>query len=63
MVKKKACKYCRIFVLKGNECPLCKRSELTTSWKGRAIIFNVEQSEVAKKMGIKDKGEYAIKIR
>ena len=61
MAKKKACKRCRTFV-KGNECPTCKTSDLTTSWKGRVIIFNTE-SEIAKKMGIKEKGEYAIKIR
>lgn len=62
MAKKKACKRCRAFVAKGNECPLCKSQDLTTSWKGRVIIFNLE-SEVAKKMGVKEKGEYAIKIR
>ena len=61
MAKKKACKRCRTFV-KGNECLTCKTSDLTTSWKGRVIIFNVE-SEIAKKMGVKEKGEYAIKIR
>ena len=62
MAKKKVCKSCRIFV-KTNECPQCKGKDLTTSWKGRVIIFSPEKSEVAKKMGIKEKGEYAIKIR
>ena len=49
--------------IKGNECPTCKTSDLTTSWKGRVIVFNVENSEIAKKMGVKEKGEYAIKIK
>lgn len=62
MVKKKACKNCKIFV-KGNECPLCKSSDLTTSWKGRVIIFNAEKSEIGQKMGAKIKGEYAIKTK
>lgn len=62
MVKKKACKNCKIFV-KGSECPLCKSSDLTTSWKGRIIIFDTEKSEIAKKMGVKVKGEYAIKTK
>ena len=62
MVKKKACKNCKIFV-KGNECPLCKSSDLTTSWKGRIVIFDTEKSDIAKKLNIKVKGEYAIKTR
>ena len=62
MTKKKACRQCRVFV-KGNECHLCKSTDFTTSWKGRVIILNPELSEVAKKMGAKEKGEYAIKIK
>ncbi len=62
MVKKKACKNCKIFV-KGSECLLCKSSDLTTSWKGRVIIVDPNKSEIAKKMGITVKGEYAIKTR
>ena len=62
MVKKKACKNCKIFV-KGNECPICKTTDLTNSWKGRIIVLDVNKSEIAKKMGIKIKGEYAIKTR
>ena len=62
MVKKKACKNCKVFV-KGNECPLCKSTDFTTYWKGRVIIFDAEKSEVGKKMGVKVKGEYAIKTR
>lgn len=62
MVKKKACKTCKIFV-KGSECPICKSTDLTTSWKGRIIIMDPGKSEVAKKMGITVKGEYAIKTR
>ena len=62
MVKKKACKNCKIFA-KGNECPICKSTDLTTSWKGRIVILNAEKSEIAKKIGIKVNGEYAIKTR
>lgn len=62
MVKKKACKSCKIFV-KGTQCPLCKSTDLTTSWKGRIIIMDVNKSEIAKKLGINVKGEYAIKTR
>ncbi len=62
MVKKKACKSCKIFV-KGNECPLCKSSDVTTSWKGRIIVMDSNKSEIAQKLNIKVKGEYAIKTR
>ncbi len=62
MAKKKVCKHCKTFV-KGNECPLCKSTDLTTSWKGRVLIVQAEKSEIAQKMGIKEKGEYAIKIK
>ncbi len=59
---KKVCKSCRLFV-EGAECPICKGSQFTDSWKGRIYITDTEHSELAKKMGVKMKGEYAIKIR
>ena len=36
--------------------------ELET-WKGRLIVINPDKSEIAKKIGITVKGEYAIKCR
>ncbi|HIH25372.1 DNA-directed RNA polymerase subunit E'' [Candidatus Woesearchaeota archaeon] len=62
MVKKKACKKCKIFV-KGNECPICKGTDFTTSWKGRIVVMDADKSEIAKKLDIKMKGEYVIKVR
>ena len=59
---KKVCKKCRIFV-EGQECPLCHNSNFTETWKGRITILDVEKSEIAKKVGIEVKGEYAIKVR
>ena len=61
-MKKKACKKDKIFVEK-NVCPICGGSQFTESWKGRLFIFDVNNSEIAKKAGIKLKGEYAIKTR
>ena len=61
-MKRKACKNCRIFV-KGNECPLCKSSDLTSNWKGRMIIIDSNKSMIAEKLGIKTKGEYIIKAK
>jgi len=59
---KKVCKKCKIFV-KGNECPICKGNQFSESWRGRIAILDAEKSEIASKLDIKVKGEYAIKVR
>ncbi len=61
-MKKKVCKNCKRFV-EGNECPACKATQFTNVWKGRIHILDASKSEIAKKIGIGVKGEYAIKIR
>ncbi len=61
-MKKKACKRCKIFV-DGNECPICKNSTFSTSWQGRIHILNASESMIANKVGLTEKGEYAIKVR
>jgi DNA-directed RNA polymerase subunit E" len=61
-MSRKVCKKCKLFV-DGNECPICKGNQFTDSWKGRIIITDAEKSEIAKKVSINSKGEYAIKIR
>ena len=61
-MKKKACKKCKIFVDK-SECPICKGSNFSTNWQGRINIIDPEKSDIAKKIGIKIKGEYAIKVK
>lgn len=62
MSKKKACKRCRLFV-EGNTCPVCATTSFSTSWQGRLYIADAERSMIAEKVGIKVKGEYAIKVR
>lgn len=61
-MKKKVCKTCKIFV-EGNECPVCKNNQFSTNWQGRINIIDASKSEIAKKVGIEIKGEYAIKCR
>ena len=61
-MKKKVCKRCKMFV-EGSECPMCKTSQFSTSWQGRLSIIDAEKSVIAGKIGIKSKGEYAIKVR
>ena len=60
--KKKACKSCKLLI-SGNECPLCKSADLSSSWKGKLLVIDPSKSEIAKKVGVKSKGEYAIKTR
>lgn len=62
MSKKKVCKKCRLFV-EGNTCPICSSSNFTTSWQGRVYVVDAARSDIAQKVGITIKGEYAIKIR
>ena len=62
MAKKKACKKCKLFVEK-DTCPLCGSSNFTTSWQGRLYITDIENSNIAQKINVKVKGEYAIKVR
>ena len=61
-MKKKVCKRCKMFV-EGNECPVCKTSQFSTSWQGRLNIIDATKSIIAEKIGIKSKGEYSLKVR
>jgi len=61
MSKKKACKGCKLFY-EGQECPSCKTSQAVTNWKGRIYVVDNTESAIAKKIGIEQEGEYAIKV-
>ena len=62
MSKKKVCKKCKLFV-SGEKCPACGSDQFSNNWQGRVIVLDANKSEVAKKMGVKVKGEYTIKYR
>ena len=62
MKGKRVCKTCKIFV-EESKCSFCGNNQFVTSWKGRVIVLNPEQSEIAKKLNVKKKGTYAIKTR
>lgn len=62
MPKSKACKVCKK-IYEGDQCPKCESKESIEGFKGRTVITNPEKSEIAKKLNIKEKGEYAIKVR
>ncbi|MBI4449373.1 DNA-directed RNA polymerase subunit E'' [Candidatus Woesearchaeota archaeon] len=62
MAKRKVCVQDRVFV-EGDECPICKMSQFSTTWSGRMFILDVQHSQIAHKIDIKDVGEYAIKVK
>ena len=61
-MKKKLCKRCKLF-FDDELCPRCHANDLATSVQGRINVTDAEKSEVAKKAGYAEKGEYAIKCR
>ncbi len=62
MAKQKACKICNV-IYEGDKCPKCESKESTESFKGRIVVLNPENSEIAQKLNIKSKGNFAIKTR
>ena len=58
MKKLLACRNCRRLTTE-KVCPYCGSTNLTPSWKGMAIIIDPE-SEIAKEMGVKEPGKYAL---
>lgn len=57
----RACKKCKM-IIEGETCPLCK-SPTSQYWSGFLGITDPDHSEIAKKLGIKIPGEYALKVR
>jgi len=62
MAKKKACRICNT-IFEGDKCTKCDSKEHTEGFKGRIVIIDPEKSEIAKKLNLKEKGNYAIKTR
>ena len=62
MPKQKACKICST-IYEGDKCPKCESKESTESFKGRIVVLNPENSEIANKLNLKNKGNFAIKTR
>jgi len=61
-MSEKVCPTCRL-ITKENVCPKCKTSSLSDDFSGLVIVFNPEDSAIAKAMKIKEKGRYALKVR
>lgn len=61
-MSEKACSTCHV-IITGNVCPRCKTTSLSDDFSGLVIIFDPENSAIAKAMNIKEKGRYALKVR
>ena len=60
--KEKACKNCRT-IFEGQKCAACGSVEFTESFKGKIVVLNPEQSEIAQKLKLNGKGTFAIRLR
>lgn len=60
-MKINACKECKRLT-ELDVCEICN-SKTTPTWTGFVAISDPEKSDIAKKMGIKLKGKYALKVR
>ncbi len=59
----KACRKCKMLVpLNVNTCPNCGSKDFSEDWSGMVIIIR-HDSILAEKLGIKNPGKYALKVR
>jgi DNA-directed RNA polymerase subunit E" len=58
--KTQVCRNCRRFTT-ATVCPVCKSTNLSTSWKGMIIILRAD-SELAKALNISEPGKYALYV-
>ncbi len=61
MAREMACRKCK-FVTTGKVCPACKSSDLTPDWSGIALVVDPSNSQIAKTLGITEKGKYALRV-
>ncbi len=61
-MSERACANCH-FITKENVCPKCRSTTLSEDFGGIVIVFDPQNSAVAKAMKIKEKGKYALKVR
>lgn len=64
VLKEQACKKCGYVIeeKETEECPICQNKKFTTFWKGAVVVCDPENSEVAKKLNILQKGKFALRI-
>ena len=61
MVKQKACRHCRT-IFTGTKCPRCGADDGRDNFRGKIKVLNAENSEIARNLKLKEKGEYALRV-
>ena len=61
-LSEKACTNCH-FITKENVCPKCHSTSFSEDYSGLVVMFDPDNSAIAKAMNIKEKGKYALKVR
>ncbi len=61
MVKEMACRKCK-HVTAGKICNICKSTDLSPDWRGIALVMDPTTSQIAKTLGITEKGKYALRV-
>jgi DNA-directed RNA polymerase subunit E" len=59
----KACRDCHMIVESGKSVCVCGSNSISSDWNGYVVIIDAEHSEIAKRLGIKKEGRYALKVR
>lgn len=57
----RACKLCKR-LLRSETCPVCKSDKLVDNWKGKITVLDPIKSFLAKKLGLTEPGEYALRL-
>jgi DNA-directed RNA polymerase subunit E" len=61
-MSEKACTNCH-YLTKDNVCVRCKSTSFSEDFGGLVVMFDPDNSAIAKAMNIKEKGRYALKVR
>ena len=61
MVREMACRKCKCVTVT-KICGNCKSTDLSPDWSSSVLVVDPENSVVAKSLGIKAKGKFALKV-
>ena len=50
-------------ILDEKACPICPDAEISREWQGYVEVLDPEKSNIAKEMGIRTPGRYALRVR
>ncbi len=59
----RACRDCHRIIEEGKSVCKCGSNSISKDWSGYVVIVDAESSEIAKKLGLKREGRYALKVR